>query len=263
MALYDIPLETTPVDLAVSYTYGMVMALRSTGVDMIKWYPGKPRNAKQPEITRNVTSFRTQDSVRQITFLSATRIAVLLDSENCCILKHYDVDFEFSTVTHAGEDILPLETTKIVSDALGAPDELYYVEDHRKVASINDPSVGIEFPSPCPWVEVAKFDDQLNYFGLGENGRLYANNTLIASNCTSFIVTMAHLIYTTTQHLLKFVHLQTIGNGEIHKSKFPESILILSYQALKFLRMIQPVTSAAGALNEARSLCMLCHPPSP
>lgn len=44
-------------------------------------------------------------------------------------------------------------------------------------------------------------------FSLAENGSLFANERLLARNCTSFLVTPAHLIYTTSQHLLIFVHL--------------------------------------------------------
>lgn len=54
-------------------------------------------------------------------------------------------------------------------------------------------------------------EDQLTgnlvMFGLSENGILFANDRVLARNCTSFLVTTAHLIFTTGQHLLKFVHL--------------------------------------------------------
>jgi len=42
---------------------------------------------------------------------------------------------------------------------------------------------------------------------LSPQGSLYANKILLARDCTSYIVTDAHLIFTTAQHLLKFVHL--------------------------------------------------------
>ena len=232
IALYDILLETTPVDVAVSYTDGLIAVLRSTGLDLIKWYPGKPRNAKKPELTANVTRFQAVDSVRQIAFLSSNRLAVLVDAIGCCVLLYFNIDISSSTVTQAGEDILPLGTTKIVPDALGAANELYYVEGHRIVTSANNPSTKMEFPTTCPWVEVAKIDGQVSYFGLGENGKLYANSTLIAPNCTSFIVTNAHLIYTTTQHFVKFVHLQTGGKGKIFSSELSISYLLINISRL-------------------------------
>ncbi|KAI9658531.1 MAG: hypothetical protein M1829_006757 [Trizodia sp. TS-e1964] len=54
-------------------------------------------------------------------------------------------------------------------------------------------------------------------FGLTVEGSLYAGTRLLANNCTSFVVTQAHLIFTTTQHLLKFVHMASI-EGKSRKS---------------------------------------------
>ena len=44
-------------------------------------------------------------------------------------------------------------------------------------------------------------------FGLKKNGMLFANDHCIAKDCTSFLISENHLIFTTSQHLLKFVHL--------------------------------------------------------
>lgn len=51
-------------------------------------------------------------------------------------------------------------------------------------------------------------------FSVAENGSLFANERRLARNCTSFLVTPAHLIFTTSQHLLKFVHLTGDTEGE-------------------------------------------------
>ena len=48
-------------------------------------------------------------------------------------------------------------------------------------------------------------------FSLADSGFLFANERRLAKNCTSFLVTPSHLVFTTSQHLLKFVHL----TGEI------------------------------------------------
>ena len=44
-------------------------------------------------------------------------------------------------------------------------------------------------------------------FGLALDGSLFAGSHCLTRDCTSFVVTSAHLIFTTTQHLLKFVHI--------------------------------------------------------
>ena len=51
-------------------------------------------------------------------------------------------------------------------------------------------------------------------FSVAENGTLFANERRLAKNCTSFLVTPAHLIFTTSQHLLKFVHLRPDTEGK-------------------------------------------------
>jgi elongator complex protein 1 len=45
---------------------------------------------------------------------------------------------------------------------------------------------------------------------LSRTGALYANQRLLTKNCTSFIATPNHIIFTTTQHLLKFVHITNV-----------------------------------------------------
>lgn len=54
-----------------------------------------------------------------------------------------------------------------------------------------------------PWLTALK----RILISLSRTGALYANNQLLAKNCTSFLVTQAHILFTTSQHLLKFVHL--------------------------------------------------------
>ena len=49
-------------------------------------------------------------------------------------------------------------------------------------------------------------------FLLSSNGRLLADRRQLAQNCTSFLVTPTHLIFTTSQHLLKFVHMTDVEN---------------------------------------------------
>lgn len=55
-------------------------------------------------------------------------------------------------------------------------------------------------------------------FGLADNGFLFANERLLARNCTSLLVTSAHLIFTTGQHLLKFVHMTRIDGQSLCSS---------------------------------------------
>ncbi|KAL9604999.1 MAG: hypothetical protein Q9219_000187 [cf. Caloplaca sp. 3 TL-2023] len=50
-------------------------------------------------------------------------------------------------------------------------------------------------------------DPPPNTVQLTDNGSLLANSKVLTRGCTSYLITPSHLIFTTSQHLLKFVHL--------------------------------------------------------
>lgn len=65
----------------------------------------------------------------------------------------------------------------------------------------------VSFPMYLSWTEVTEHDGQLLAFGLSSGGHLYVNSRQLVKNCSSFLVTPSHLIFTTSNHLLKFAHL--------------------------------------------------------
>ena len=54
-----------------------------------------------------------------------------------------------------------------------------------------------------------KNDDNSILFYLDESNALFANQRCLVKNCTSFLLTPAHLVLTTGQHLLKLVHIRS------------------------------------------------------
>ena len=56
------------------------------------------------------------------------------------------------------------------------------------------------------------------------SGALYANKRLLAKNCTSFLVTQAHIMFTTSLHLIKFVHLTTVEGEKYGQPTSPNHI---------------------------------------
>lgn len=74
---------------------------------------------------------------------------------------------------------------------------------------------GIKLPVACPRVEVWHGTEQDVTVGLTATGILHVLSDykpLKITGCTSFALAPSHLIYTTSQHLLKFVHLH---DGEL------------------------------------------------
>ncbi|EHY55522.1 Elongator complex protein 1 [Exophiala dermatitidis] len=58
---------------------------------------------------------------------------------------------------------------------------------------------------------------QYHKVSLTPKGNLLVDDIILARECTSFILTSAHLIFTTSQHLLKFVHLAKPADMQVPK----------------------------------------------
>ena len=80
----------------------------------------------------------------------------------------------------------------------------------HNIGNQQDEHYSTRLPYYLPWSEVVDLAGNVVVFGLSRNGHLYANSRLLLKNCTSFLVTPAHLIVTTTNHLVKFIHLTDV-----------------------------------------------------
>ena len=87
---------------------------------------------------------------------------------------------------------------------------------------------------------------KLLVFGLSHSGSLYANDLVLDKSCTSFAITPTYLIFTTVQHLLKFVHLTDL-NGKL--SWFFNVLWLTLLQSSPCHQMSQNTMSGAGLLS--------------
>jgi len=107
----------------------------------------------------------------------------------------------------------------IVSPDDASPDGVVAQDRVGKLSRISSEGVvplDAKFPTFLPWNSFVTHDDQLLGFGLSRNGHLYANSRQLVKNCTSFVVTNSHLIFTTSNHLVKFVHLANVDGQYNH-----------------------------------------------
>ncbi|KAI9754258.1 MAG: DNA repair protein rad52 [Chaenotheca gracillima] len=126
-----------------------------------------------------------------------------------------------------GKDISSLENwhapnSKIVRLFARSDHQRICIEDVEGTIAEAEPSSKhlhfqnlITLPTRTPWIELVKHKEKPIAFGLSSKGLLYANDRLLARNCTSFMVTPSHLVFTTTNHLLKFVHMCDVENIEV------------------------------------------------
>lgn len=214
MSLCEAGLSGTPVDVAISPNGTRIAALYNGGIDLVNW-AFKP--IQDPKVVHNFAEVIAPDTFRQACFL---------DEDTICLLGE---DFEGNSVLRGltigasgnleNDEVYPLRPSSIYR--IQAAGELGGVLCQEESGNVFRYSFAdkIEYPvcklpMACPWMETVTLEGQAVVFGLSESGRLHANERLLASSCTSLAVTNAHLIYTTSHHVIKFIHLTSSIHGK-------------------------------------------------
>ncbi len=250
MALHEIALEYNAVDVAVSGCIRhegsdavMIAVLHREGHALYTWpLDSKAQNAPWLSSTQD---FSIKDMVSEMMNLQiicnreGSVVCLSNDSDMPAIwpLEHNGfgpsyvsqrgkrIEGIISSGSHSGRTIYLMpnqnETVGIEDRALNGlteSDEIdlsLFRSSHSVVEATswqseahvptNDPSNGVSIPAAKDVV-----------FSLSESGTLFANERRLVRSCTSFLVTPVLLIFTTSQHLLKFVYLVDDVDGK-HK----------------------------------------------
>ena len=253
MALHEIEINSNIIDVAITirafpHPRAIIVVLHHQGYNHFEW--SLSSMVQNPPICR-FTKYFWSTSTDEI--MNRDRLYLQISfSGNASLIFSKSVDKSTLTVTgENGEhvDQLQLDDTNIegmIRDSWVSQPKTYIVLDHDgtpnsknledSVQGFNDVDfTGIEL-TPLPFssqridavvcgFEIKHAIDHLAngtetrankdvIFSLAENGSLFANERRLAKNCTSFLVTPAHLIFTTGQHLLKFVHLRPDTEGK-------------------------------------------------
>ncbi|KAF2013672.1 elongator complex protein 1 [Aaosphaeria arxii CBS 175.79] len=219
MSFLQIPLEKKAVDVAISATNSRIAVISNSDVSV---YSLDLHKRPVPKPTLLWRSDSLQDYLpRQVAFID-DRVYVLTDSwqeeESSLWLSNDNQQLDF-----LGRILEPGRASSIVQRA---DYHSIYVQfysgllyDIRPDGTLDNFVGGTQsllpFPTFTPTAQVTTVDSQQISIGLTNSGVLYANDRILVRNCTSFIVTNAHLIFTTTQHLLKFVHLTNVEDMEV------------------------------------------------
>ncbi|KAF1849738.1 elongator complex protein 1 [Cucurbitaria berberidis CBS 394.84] len=219
MSLHTLALQHKPVDVALSLSGNHLAVLSDHdlavyALDMSKKPLPRPLLLWRSDAIKDYCP-------RHVTFVGDNQIYVLTD--------HWDEDGSYLWRCE-GEDLLlqgpvveaegaSLLTSSVDLETLylqfqnGA---LHQVSTDEATADLPpQTSLVQKFPSFPPEIQVIDIDGQTLAFGLTKGGVLYANERILVRNCTSFVVAPAHLIFTTTQHVLKFVHLTSANELEV------------------------------------------------
>lgn len=223
MALEEVLLPDNASDVAISSSGKKFAALHHS--TMTIWdcdYDSKPLRASKldriVELSRASGLMEADNTVwRQICFRDDQQIAVLSDTagKEASRIDYYSVD--------GGKAVcLPGILQKVITILPNVNhDQLLYQTAEGTIYKVcyenfdESPLEISKLPTACPRVEVWQCDEQSTVFGLSSNGTLFIRGPVTTTqipSCTSFLVTQLHLIYTSGQHLLKFIHLH---NGEL------------------------------------------------
>ncbi|KAL1960232.1 hypothetical protein VTO42DRAFT_8775 [Malbranchea cinnamomea] len=225
MSLCDIVLDFNAIDVAFSKSSSRIAVLTSNGVSVHSWdlRTVDSLNLKQ----ENFFPFsRSSERARQICFLGETDVYVLKqrdfasgDIERIDLVTGKSVSvFQSNDTGHLAAMFSNLEQNVLwLSQRFRQRKELSY-----SILAYE----GTGAPSVTPWVECPAqdtcwalatqlYNGEHILFSLSRSGALYANKRLLTKSCTSFMLTAAHVIFTTTQHLLKFVHLTAVDDLDV------------------------------------------------
>lgn len=184
------------------------------------------RKGKHPSVISTFlkTEFASElDSLRQLSFINDSHIAILLDSENLSRIALIDIQdvyqpsiinvvevydkiillrssFDYNHIVYETRDgsIVELDTEGQMSQVTKFPE---LVRDFR-VKRIHNTVSSDEN-------EWNTDSSELVAFGITNNGKLFANNVQLTTAVTSIEITDSLLLFTTAQHNLQFVHLNS------------------------------------------------------
>jgi elongator complex protein 1 len=257
MALHEFTVQSNAIDLAFNADASMISVLHQQGVSLFEW-KSVAAAASGPALTARVSLHKTESPIgvyQQVSFAEKNDILVLQRTEAGSAVKRFVLNDDAGRMDEASTRDSPNSTISTLSSFIQDDSVHPFVQgrsgDLHSLAFGEQSLSRCNFPTYLPWVEIVPHGDYYIAFGMSNNGHLYANSRLLVKNCTSFLVTPAHLIFTTTTHLLKFVHIEDVN------STFPSPIITSSTdlsQILRYHQMTQKRTRDVAALSAVLDL---------
>ncbi|KLJ10002.1 elongator complex protein 1 [Blastomyces silverae] len=225
MAACDILLESNAIDVAFSKSSTQFAVLTMAGIYLYSW-DIKVAPVADPELKATYPILNSSSRPRRITFLEEKEIYVLSQHGNSQEnVEKTDIDTKETTIVYQSNDssILSSIFPNLQQNSLWICQEGLNRKagSYIKLSPNGANGLFAEIPHESPsqetcWAYATELSDgEEILFSLSKSGALYANKRLLAKNCTSFIISGAHLIFTTTQHLLKFVHIGKVDDLDI------------------------------------------------
>ncbi|KAI3091561.1 hypothetical protein CBS147343_791 [Aspergillus niger] len=226
MAHNELTLDSNIVDVAFSKSGTRMAVLMKDRFSIFLWSL-KSRPVPSPILESSYPLSDAPDSrPRQIAFVNEHEVYILKDSgPNNTQIERTALETRTTQVAYQAED-----SEQILSMFTSLGHEALWFS-HVKAPNQPVTYSYVSMPSSeefqiLPWLESPTVDtywakaaqiseDEHVLVSMTRSGALYANKRLLAKNCTSFLVTQAHILFTTSLHLIKFVHLTTVEEMDI------------------------------------------------
>ncbi|KZZ93667.1 IKI3 family protein [Ascosphaera apis ARSEF 7405] len=220
MAGHEVLLKENAIDVSFSISGRRFVVLSESGITLYNWSLNK-RPTPDPQLSAFFPFDNTQ--------VRYTRVAFLGEKKVFSIGSHSEGGTDLRTIDLVTKEVSfqsqPLNKRQIVSIFPDVNHKyLCYQWRQGKDQGFGSTETGIiqdgvSHFTPLQEITHAALAETPSGdsipFMLSKSGSLFAGERLLAKNCTSFLLTSKHLVYTTTLHLLKFVHITNVNDLEI------------------------------------------------
>lgn len=261
MALHEVEVLSNVIDVAFNVDASLIAVLHQKGISIFEW-KSVASSAAPPELTGRVTFDKDEfftPAYQQISFAGTSEVLVLRKDETGANINRYGFNDDTGRMELVESNANPTSAISTLSsftkDGVAYP----FVQGRKGdllSLTFGDHSLAhCSFPMYLPWVEISGGEDEIA-FGLSSHGHLYANSRLLVKNCTSFLVTSAHLIFTTTTHLLKFVHITQVNGKPFNP--YDKNTSLTCKQISKSRQMTQRMMRDVEVLSGELDLSLPC-----
>lgn len=216
MALHEFEVSSNTIDVAFNSNASLIAVLHHEGLSLFEWKSVSAASLA-PTLTGKVTFQKVESQIgnyQQITFGVKNQIIALQREDHGERIGHFGFDEDTGRLEEL--DFKKAPVSEIASISSFSQDGSSHPFAQGRAGDLHSLVFGETTLAHCssntylPWAEVVPYGEDHIAFGMSTNGHLYANSRLLVKNCTSFLVTPAHLILTTTTHLLKFIHITDV-----------------------------------------------------
>ncbi|CAI4217296.1 unnamed protein product [Parascedosporium putredinis] len=199
LSMFELSVEGNVIDVALSHDDDLIAVLHTQGVDIYSWAVKEGRRMAPSQVVkgsiRDSPDMFGEEIFLQI-FCSGKKEFSVLGQSYTTLVRSFLVECSTPSLQWLDPILLSPNTSTLVATTST------YFDGSAIRGYIQGRGGSIQSVSGV----------QPN---LLMNGHLHANNKVLAKNCTSFLVTPDHIIFTTNNHLVKFIHLDDPSDMEV------------------------------------------------